>query len=89
MFSLLDAMLGLPMNEVVEYLPLDSKLKAALCREPNNEYLPLLQLAISVEEGRWPDVERICSQLNLNPARIKTIFQKAVDWVDLLDTVQA
>ncbi|MBI5062543.1 MAG: HDOD domain-containing protein, partial [Desulfatitalea sp.] len=50
-FSLLDAMLGMPMRHIVTYLPLDEKLKAALCREPNNEYLPLLQLAQLCEEA--------------------------------------
>lgn len=87
MFSLLDAMLGMPMKEVVDYMPLESKFKAALCREPNNEYQPLLQLAISVEEARWGDAEQLCRHLNLDPAKIRTSFQAAVNWAALLGTV--
>ena len=80
MFSLLDAMLGIPMPEVVAYLPLDDKLKAALCGEPNNEYLPLLQLAKCVEEARWEESESLIRQLNLDGAKVKAAFQAAVDW---------
>lgn len=80
MFSLLDAMLGIPMIEVVAYLPLDDKLKAALCGEPNNEYLPLLQLAKCIEEARWDDSESLIRQLNLKSDKVKAAFQTAVDW---------
>jgi EAL and modified HD-GYP domain-containing signal transduction protein len=79
-FSLLDAMLGIPMTEIVTYLPLDDKLKAALCKEPNNEYLPLLELAQSFEEGRWNDSEKMIRQLNLQPDKVRAAFLTAVDW---------
>jgi len=79
-FSLLEAMLGLPMTEVVTYLPLEAKLKAALCREPNNEYLPLLDLARHLEEASWADSERTIQRLNLDPAKVRAAFQASVDW---------
>jgi c-di-GMP phosphodiesterase len=80
MFSLLDAMLGIPMTEAVGYLPLDDKLKAALCGEPNNEYLPLLRLAQCFEEARWEDSETMVRQLNLESDKVKAAFQTALDW---------
>jgi EAL and modified HD-GYP domain-containing signal transduction protein len=79
-FSLLDAMLGIPMTEAVTYLPLDDKLKAALCGESNNEYLPLLRLAQCFEEARWDDSETMIRQLNLESNKVKAAFQTAVDW---------
>jgi EAL and modified HD-GYP domain-containing signal transduction protein len=79
-FSLLDAMLGITMTEIVAYLPLDDKLKAALCGEPNNEYLPLLKLAQSFEEARWDDTQKMIRQLNLDSARVQAAFQTALDW---------
>jgi EAL and modified HD-GYP domain-containing signal transduction protein len=81
-FSLLDAMLGMPMSDIVTYLPLDPKLKAALCREPNNEYQPLLQLAECYEEARWEDGRRMVQQLNLNEAKVQAAFQASVDWAN-------
>jgi EAL and modified HD-GYP domain-containing signal transduction protein len=81
-FSLLDAMLGLPMEDIVTYLPLDSKLKAALCREPNNEYLPLLQLAQHCEEAHWEESRQMIQQLNLDNAKVHAAFQASVDWAN-------
>jgi len=88
-FSLLDALLGIPMTEVVGYLPLENRLKAALCREPNNEYLPLLHLAQYFEEAKWEDAEKMIHQLNLDPKKIKSAFQTAIDWAGELATLHS
>jgi EAL and modified HD-GYP domain-containing signal transduction protein len=87
LFSLLDAMLGIPMAEAVTYLPLDDKLKAALCGEPNNEYLPLLRLAQCFEEASWDDSETMIRQLNLEGDKVKAAFQTAVDWAAEMATL--
>ena len=88
-FSLLDTMLGVPMTDIVAYLPLDDKLKAALCGEPNNEYLPLLELARHVEEARWEACEKMMQQLNLNSDKVKAALQEAIDWADEVSSLQA
>jgi EAL and modified HD-GYP domain-containing signal transduction protein len=88
-FSLLDALLGIPMTEVVEYLPLENRLKAALCREPNNEYLPLLDLAQYFEEAKWAEAEKMVHQLNLDGNKIKAAFQTSIDWAGELGTLQS
>ena len=85
-FSLLDALLGLPMEEIVSHLPLENKMKAALCREPNNEYLPLLQLSEYFEEAKWAEVEKMLQQLNLNKQKVKAAFQTSTSWAGELDT---
>jgi EAL and modified HD-GYP domain-containing signal transduction protein len=88
MFSLLDALLGIPMTEIVGYLPLENKLKAALCKEPNNEYLPLLHLAGYFEEARWAEAEKLIHQLNLDAGKVKAAFQTSVNWTGELATLQ-
>jgi EAL and modified HD-GYP domain-containing signal transduction protein len=88
-FSLLDAMLGMPMRDIVMHLPLDEKLKAALCQDPNNEYLPLLQLAQQCEEARWQEVEQIFQKLNMDGDKVRGAFQEAVDWASELTVLNA
>lgn len=80
LFSLLDALLGMPMREIVGFLPLDQHLKAALCREPGSEYAPLLRLAQSCEEDRWGEAASRIQQLNLDEATVKAAFQTALEW---------
>ncbi|MBT8340696.1 MAG: HDOD domain-containing protein [Desulfatitalea sp.] len=81
-FSLLDVMLGAPMQEITGYLPLDQKLKSALCRESNNEYVPLLDLAQAIEEGDWVRARQMVDQLNMDEAVVREAFQKALDWAE-------
>ena len=88
-FSLLDAMLGMPMRDIVTHLPLDEKLKAALCSDPNNEYLPMLQLAQRCEEAHWQEAEQIFQKLNMDGDKVRGAFQEAVDWAAQLTALNA
>ena len=79
-FSLLDALLGMPMSEIVANIPIDRKIKAALCGDPASEYLPLVRLAVCLEEARWPEAERMMEDLNLNRSKVMAAMKTAVDW---------
>ncbi len=80
MFSLLDAMLQIPIGEIVEHLPIEDKIRDALLGKPNNEYLPLLQLARALEDVKWDAVEPLASQLNLKIGNVAAAFQTSVEW---------
>jgi len=67
------------MAEIVGHLPIDNKLKTALCREPNNEYAPLLRLAQCFEDARWPDVDAMVQQLDLDKAKVMEAFRSLID----------
>lgn len=84
LFSLLDTMLGTPMADIVTFLPIENKLKGALRREANNEYLPLIRLAQCVEEARWEDAGAMMQQLNLNREKVTSAFKDAVAWANQL-----
>jgi c-di-GMP phosphodiesterase len=89
LFSLLDALIGLPMPEIVGHLPIDNKLKAALCRESNNEYVPLLQLAQCLEEANWTGGDAMIQQLNLDRSKVMAAFQKSVNWAGDLESLRS
>jgi EAL and modified HD-GYP domain-containing signal transduction protein len=82
LFSLLDTILQVPMADAVEYLPLDAKMKAALKRDPNSEYYPLIQLAELYEEGRWTEADELVSRLGLDDDLVKAAFHVAVSWAN-------
>jgi EAL and modified HD-GYP domain-containing signal transduction protein len=87
LFSLLDTMLGTPMADIVTFLPIEEKLKGALRREANNEYLPLIRLAQCVEEARWEDAGVMVQQLNLDRDKVTAAFKDAVAWANQLTVV--
>lgn len=82
LFSLLDALLGMPMSEAVDYLPLDDKLKAALLRKQNNEYLPLIELADCLEEADWDRFAGLAQKLAMDQERVKGFFASAMAWAE-------
>jgi EAL and modified HD-GYP domain-containing signal transduction protein len=80
LFSLMDSILRMPMEKVVELLPLDAKLKAALRHDPNNEYRSLFALLESLEDGDWPALDTLTQQLFLDPDLVKVSSAQARDW---------
>jgi c-di-GMP-related signal transduction protein len=80
LFSLLDVMLGVAMTEIVTHLPLDAKLKSALCSDPNSEYLQLLDLCRVFEEADWREADQLIQRLNLDGGKVRIAFQRSVDW---------
>ena len=72
--------LGMPMEKVVELLPLDARLKAALRHDPNNEYRSLFELLESLENADWPALDILTQQLFLDPGLIQDAFAQARDW---------
>lgn len=84
LFSLLDAMTGVPMAEIVTFLPLDSGMKSALRGESNSEYLPLITLARDLEEARWTEAQDAIRRLNLDNLGVRAAFQESVAWAEEL-----
>ncbi|GAB6905916.1 putative signal transduction protein containing EAL and modified HD-GYP domains [Desulfosarcina cetonica] len=87
LFSLLNTILATPMEEVVRYLPIENRLKRALCGDTNTEYHPLLQLAQAMEEARWEDAEAMSQNLNLKRAEVSAAFKEAMEWAGQMAAV--
>jgi EAL and modified HD-GYP domain-containing signal transduction protein len=83
-FSLLDALLGMPMEKVVQHLPLEEKLKAALRRDDGSEYAPLMSLAECMEDADWDEADRMIRQLSMDGDKVKSAFHSAVEWANEL-----
>lgn len=82
LFSLMDAILGMPMENVVEMLPLEAKLKVALKRDADSEYRPLFELLDCLEDADWPTLEILAQKLCLDIDHIKDAFATARNWAE-------
>lgn len=83
MFSKLDALFGVPMEEVTRDLPLDAKLIDALTQRKGG-LAHLLTLAESVEDGRWDVAEKLLAGLKLDKVTTLTRHAEAGQWADRL-----
>ncbi|MBC17650.1 Diguanylate phosphodiesterase [Pseudodesulfovibrio profundus] len=81
LFSLLDAMLDSDMSSIVEHLPVDDKVKDALCGK-QNQFAIWLDLTRAIEHSDWDEVGKKAKELNLLPGTVAVSYQHAFTWAD-------
>lgn len=80
MFSLMDALLDKPMDEILTDLPLNANVSSALQRQPNRLTL-ILETVIAYEQGNWDKYDIYCQTINLDDETAKRLYIEAVVWV--------
>nr|WP_257903566.1 HDOD domain-containing protein [Pseudoalteromonas sp. CR1] len=81
LFSLLDAILDEPMSLLVEKLPFQDDIKAALLEEKNTLYY-ILKVVKAYETGSWWALEQAVIFLNIQSDILPELYQMSVDWAD-------
>jgi len=79
MFSLIDALLGVPMDEILSKLPLDTAISDAL-KGIQNDYKLALDLIVSIEKGEWAIVIEKCNALGIDEERVCTLYKQSLNW---------
>ncbi|MFC2728402.1 MAG: EAL and HDOD domain-containing protein [Centipeda sp. (in: firmicutes)] len=85
-FSLLDVLLSLPMEEVLKEVALADDLNAALLGD-DNELRRVLDLVIAYEQGDWDAVLTRAKHLNIAPDHLKANYDTALEWYNMLQKV--
>ena len=78
LFSLLDAMLGLRMEEVLGVLPLEGNVVKGLLGE--GDFYELLRLASSFERAHWAEASRRLNQLGLESLQTELLYVRSRGW---------
>lgn len=81
LLSYMDVLLGRPMEEVIEDIPIGSGPKEALLGHPNR-YRKVFDLVVSYEMANWTLIPELTSRLGVDPSEISSIYLKALEWVD-------
>jgi c-di-GMP-related signal transduction protein len=69
LLSLIDAMLEMPMAELLEKIPLDQATKAVLLGQPT-ALRPVFQLILAHESGEWQAAADLSERLRLDPEEV-------------------
>lgn len=80
MFSILDRLLDVTLEEALKSLPVSDELKNGLVKK-EGMCGSLYRLTIAYEQGEWPRVTRIAQELNLSMETISRKYLEAVDYV--------
>jgi EAL and modified HD-GYP domain-containing signal transduction protein len=79
LLSVMDALLELPMAQVLERIPLDRETKAVLSGGAS-QLRPLYQLMLARESGEWQQAAELERQLHLNEADVAQAYWQAMQW---------
>jgi len=79
LLSLIDVMLEMPMDQVLERIPLDHETKAVLLGKPS-QLRPVFRLLLAHESGEWAAAESLSTEMNLDPGEVAGYYWQAQQW---------
>ena len=80
LFSNMDALLGLPIRELLTRVKFTSEVEGALLREKVGRYAGWLALAEAYEEGKWDTVAQLADEIGVEPRKIPDLYMRALQW---------
>lgn len=83
LFSLLDVILGLPLDELLEQITVSPEVAKALQSNSGELYL-YLRLARLYEQRIWKEANEVAAQLGLPNALVSELMNQATKWADEL-----
>jgi len=86
-FSLMDALLGRPIAEIVAELALPEAVRAALLGRPNR-HRAILDLVKAYEAGKWSEVSELAAGLPQDESQLSAVYMEGVDWAQKVFQVQ-
>lgn len=79
MLSMMDSILEMPMQQVLDNIPIDQESKMVLLGKPGR-LRPFYQLMLAQESGEWEAVSDLCGQLHLEEADAGQAYWQAMEW---------
>ncbi|HLW84387.1 MAG TPA: HDOD domain-containing protein [Candidatus Sulfotelmatobacter sp.] len=85
LLSLIDAMLEMPMAEVLEQIPLDRETKAVLLGQ-SSLLRPIYQSMLAHESGEWEAAAKVGESLHLDAEEVAGLYWQAQRWAREVST---
>jgi c-di-GMP-related signal transduction protein len=79
LLSVMDAVLEVSMDVLLEQLPVDGEIKAALLGQ-NSSLRPLYRLMLAQESGEWSQASELAKQLQLQDEEVASTWWQAMQW---------
>lgn len=79
MFSLIDVLMGRPMDDILANLPIAEAVKTALLGG-KNRYRDIYDLALAYEKGEWQQLSQMITHLEAEEVNIPALYLQAISW---------
>ena len=80
LLSVLDALLNVPMNDVLKEIPVDEEIKKALLGLPSR-YRPIFEVVLDYESGTWEQLANSARAVRLHENFLPDLYLRSVQWV--------
>jgi EAL and modified HD-GYP domain-containing signal transduction protein len=80
MFSMIDAIAGKPMSEILGNLPITEEVKVALMGG-ENRFRDVFDMLIAYERGEWGDFAEHAANLGIEENDLPVLYRDSVRWV--------
>lgn len=77
--SLMDTLLRVPIEKIIEKLPLDNNIKDTLLGV-QTPYRDVLELVISIEKGEWSEIDQLSNKVEINKETLNNHYLNAIKW---------
>jgi EAL and modified HD-GYP domain-containing signal transduction protein len=85
LFSQMDAMMDMPMPEIMKNLPFSDDVKTALCEVHSNTDLALqLRICIAFERADWAVIYEMSQKANIPEADLFQMYYDSVHWANAM-----
>jgi len=81
MFSMLDVLIGRPLDEILDTIKVSPDIRTALTTGANR-YGDLLNLALAYERAEWGEVDARAEKLGLERTAIPSAYGRSIQWVE-------
>jgi c-di-GMP-related signal transduction protein len=85
-FSLMDALMNMPIEKILIDLPVSNNVKDALLGK-NNVLCDLLNLIIAYEKGNWEEVNKLIDKFELEEEFVKSCYLEAIQSLQDLENI--
>jgi c-di-GMP-related signal transduction protein len=76
----MDALLNVPMTEVLSEIPVDESIKKALLGSPSR-YMPVFEVVLDYESGTWEQLAHSAGAIGLHENFLPELYLQSVKWV--------
>jgi|HubBroStandDraft_6_1064221.scaffolds.fasta_scaffold33910_2 c-di-GMP-related signal transduction protein len=80
LLSVMDALLNVPMPEVLAQIPVDDDIKNALTGR-DSRYRPIFEVVLDYESGTWEQLAHSARHIGLHENFLPDLYLRAVQWV--------
>lgn len=83
LFSLVDALIDIPMQKITQSLPFSDEVKQALCsQDANTLYGAQLKMCIAFEKADFATITQLSKQLKIEETSLYSAYYEAMEWAE-------